>query len=146
LEGIGDANAKQVSLVELQQKADVISLHIPWTTETNQMENASFIDGFSKPFWFINTSRGKNVVTQDLVTALQSGKVLGAALDVLEYEKTSFENLFTDTEIPPALDYLLHSEKVLLTPHIAGWTIESKQKLAQVIVDKIFNLYEIKRH
>jgi len=146
LEGIGDANAKQVSLVELQQKADVISLHIPWTTETNQMVNASFIDGFSKPFWFINTSRGKNVVTQDLVTALQSGKVLGAALDVLEYEKTSFENLFTDTEIPPALDYLLHSEKVLLTPHIAGWTIESKQKLAQVIVDKIFNLYEIKRH
>jgi len=142
LEGISDANAKQVSLVELQQKADVVSLHIPWTTETNQMVNAAFINNFTKPFWFINTSRGKNVVTDDLVTALQSGKVLGAALDVLEYEKTSFENLFTDTEIPPALDYLLHSEKVLLTPHIAGWTIESKQKLAQVIVDKILSFYQ----
>ena len=146
LEGIGDENAKQVSLVELQQKADVVSLHVPWTPDTNQMVNSSFINNFTKPFWFINTSRGKNVVTDNLVSALKTGKVLGAALDVLEYEKTSFENLFTDTEIPAALDYLLHSEKVLLTPHIAGWTIESKQKLAQVIVDKILNLYEIKRH
>jgi D-3-phosphoglycerate dehydrogenase len=81
------------------------------------------------------------VVTEDLVTALQSGKILGAGLDVLEYEKLSFENLFIDAEKPKAFEYLLQSENVLLTPHIAGWTFESHQKLAQVIVDKIKKLF-----
>ena len=78
LSNVGDGNAKQVSLQELQQKADVLSLHIPWTTETDKMVNTNFINAFAKSFWFINTSRGKNVITDDLVTALQSGKVLGA--------------------------------------------------------------------
>jgi hypothetical protein len=78
---IGDANAKQVALVELQQKADVLSLHIPWTPETNGLVNRDFIQAFTKPFWLINTSRGKNVVTADLVLALKSGKILGAGLD-----------------------------------------------------------------
>ncbi|MDN3678293.1 2-hydroxyacid dehydrogenase [Flavobacterium paronense] len=141
LPAVGDANAKQVSLPELQQKADVLSLHIPWTTLTDKMINTNFINAFAKPFWFINTSRGKNVVTDDLVLALESGKILGAGLDVLEYEKLSFENLFIDTEKPKAFDYLLQAENVLLTPHIAGWTFESHQKLAQVIVDKIKKLY-----
>ena len=90
--------------------------------------------------WFINTSRGKNVVTDDLVEALQSGKILGAGLDVLEYEKLSFETLF-EGEKPAAFEYLLQAENVLLTPHIAGWTFESHQKLAQTIVDKIKNKY-----
>jgi D-3-phosphoglycerate dehydrogenase len=139
---VGDENAKQVSLQELQQKADVLSLHIPWTAETDKMINTNFINAFAKPFWFINTSRGKNVVTNDLVSALESGKVLGAGLDVLEYEKLSFENLFIDSEKPKAFDYLLQAENVLLTPHIAGWTFESHQKLAQTIVDKIKKLYE----
>ena len=138
----GDENAKQVSLQELQQKADVLSLHIPYTAETDKMVNTNFIDAFAKPFWFINTSRGKNVVTDDLVAALKTGKIVGAGLDVLEYEKLSFENLFTDTEKPKAFAYLLQAENVLLTPHIAGWTHESHQKLAQVIVDKIIKLYE----
>ena len=141
LSNVGDQNAKQVSLEELQQKADVLSLHIPWTPETDKMVTTNFINAFAKPFWFINTSRGKNVVTDDLVTALKSGKVLGAGLDVLEYEKVSFENLFIDNEKPKAFDYLLQAENVLLTPHIAGWTFESHEKLAQVIVDKIKNLY-----
>ncbi|WNM19778.1 2-hydroxyacid dehydrogenase [Flavobacterium capsici] len=141
-ENVGDENAKQVSLNELQQKADVLSLHIPWTSETDKMISTKFINSFAKPFWFINTSRGKNVVTSDLVEALQSGKVLGAGLDVLEYEKLSFENLFLDTEKPKALEYLLHAENVLLTPHIAGWTYESHEKLAQTIVDKIIRLYK----
>jgi D-3-phosphoglycerate dehydrogenase len=141
LPDVGDENAKQVSLQELQQKADVLSLHIPWTPETDKMININFINAFYKPFWFINTSRGKNVVTDDLVTALQSGKILGAGLDVLEYEKLSFENLFIDAEKPKAFEYLLQSENVLLTPHIAGWTFESHQKLAQVIVDKIKKLF-----
>jgi D-3-phosphoglycerate dehydrogenase len=142
LKNVGDSNAKQVSLSQLQQQADVLSLHIPWTEETNKMVNETFINQFTKPFWFINTSRGKNVVTTDLVTALQSGKIIGAALDVLEYEKLSFENLFLDQDVPQALTYLLQAENVLLTPHIAGWTHESHQKLAQTIVDKIKRLYQ----
>ena len=137
---VGDKNARQVSLPELQAKAVVLSLHIPWTTLTDRMVNTNFINSFAKPFWFINTSRGKNVVTDDLVAGLESGKILGAGLDVLEYEKLSFENLFIDTEKPKAFEYLLHSENVLLTPHIAGWTFESHEKLAKTIVDKIISL------
>lgn len=140
LPNVGDANAKQVSLAELQSKADVLSLHIPWTPETDKMINADFITAFAKPFWFINTSRGKNVVTDDLAAGLQSGKILGAGLDVLEYEKLSFENLFIDSEKPKAFEYLLQAENVLLTPHIAGWTFESHEKLAQTIADKIIGL------
>ncbi|MFN3752938.1 2-hydroxyacid dehydrogenase [Flavobacterium sp.] len=140
LPNVGDANAKQVSLAELQAQADVLSLHIPWTPETDKMVNSNFINAFAKPFWLINTSRGKNVVTDDLVGALASGKILGAGLDVLEYEKLSFENLFIDSEKPKAFEYLLQSENVLLTPHIAGWTFESHEKLAQTIVDKIVQL------
>lgn len=138
---IGDENAKQVSLNELQQKADVLSLHIPWTQKTDKLINTRFINEFIKPFWLINTSRGKNVVTEDLVKALQSKKILGAGLDVLEYEKLSFENLFIDAEKPKALEYLLQADNVLLTPHIAGWTYESHEKLAQTIADKIIKLY-----
>ena len=138
---VGDANAKQVSLQELQEKADVLSLHTPWTPETNKMVNADFINAFTKPFWLINTARGKSVVTNDLADAIESGKVLGAALDVLEYEKSSFEHLFTDSNIPEAFQYLLNSDRVLLSPHIAGWTFESHERLAQVIVDKIKTLY-----
>jgi D-3-phosphoglycerate dehydrogenase len=140
-ENVGDQNATQVSLKEIQKKADVLSLHIPWTPETDKMVNAEFINSFTKPIWFINTSRGKNVVTADLVAALKTGKIFGAALDVLEYEKLSFENLFIDTEKPAAFNYLLEAENVLLTPHIAGWTYESHEKLAQTIVDKIKAIY-----
>ena len=142
LKNVGDANAKQVSLEELQQKASVLSLHIPWTPETNQMVNRDFIQAFTNPFWLINTARGKNVVTADLVEALASGKILGAGLDVLEYEKLSFEHLFVEKEIPTAFQYLLEANNVILTPHVAGWSFESHQKLAQVIVDKIKAKYE----
>lgn len=141
LENVGDANAKQVSLEELQQNADVLSLHIPWTPETDKMVNNAFINAFAKSFWLLNTSRGKNVVTADLVSALQSGKIHGAGLDVLEYEKSSFEHLFEDHNIPEAFQYLLNADNVLLSPHIAGWTFESHQELAQVIVNKIKALY-----
>jgi D-3-phosphoglycerate dehydrogenase len=141
LPNVSDANAKQVSLEELQQKSDVLSLHIPWTKLTDKMVDANFVDAFAKPFWLINTSRGKNVVTVDLVNAMQSGKILGAGLDVLEYEKLSFEHLFTEDHIPEAFNYLLKSDNVILSPHIAGWTMESKERLAQVIVDKIKAMY-----
>lgn len=137
LENVGDKHAKQVSLEEIQERADVLSLHVPQTKLTTGMVNTFFIDSFAKPFWLINTARGKCVVTQDLVKALRSGKILGAALDVLEYEKTSFEDMFSDRSMPEEFNYLIHSDKVLLSPHIAGWTQESKVKLAQTIVDKI---------
>ena len=140
-ENVGDENATQVSLEQLQQQSDVLSLHIPWTEQTDKMINGEFIDKFSKSFWFINTSRGKNVVTDDLVSALKSGKILGAGLDVLEYEKLSFENLFVDEDKPKAFEYLLKAENVLLSPHIAGWTFESHEKLARVVVDKIIAIF-----
>jgi D-3-phosphoglycerate dehydrogenase len=141
---VGDDNCKQVTLKELQQKAYVLSLHIPETPLTTNMINDEFINQFKKPFWLINTARGKSIVTKDLVEALQSGKILGAGLDVLEYEKTSFEEMFKSTaslsgveNFPEAFQYLINANNVLLTPHVAGWTVESKEKLAQTIVDKI---------
>ncbi|MGE6352522.1 2-hydroxyacid dehydrogenase [Flavobacterium sp. NPDC079362] len=141
LENIGDENARQVSLQELQQKSDVLSLHLPWTPETDKMVNANFIAAFAKPFWIVNTSRGKNIVTADLVEAMKTKKILGAGLDVLEYEKLSFETLFQDKNTPEAFQYLMEAKNVLLTPHIAGWTFESHERLAQVIVDKIKAVY-----
>lgn len=134
---VGDSFCRQVSLEELQESADVLSLHTPQTELTKNMVNTDFINAFRKNFWLINTARGSAVNTTHLVDALQSGKILGAALDVLEYEKSSFEHLFLDTKIPKSFQYLIDSDKVLLSPHVAGWTAESKEKLAQTIVDKI---------
>jgi D-3-phosphoglycerate dehydrogenase len=135
--GVGDQNAKQVSLEELQDRAQVISLHIPQTTETNGMIDKNFIDRVKNPFWFLNSARGKAVRTTDLVEGLRSKKILGAALDVLEYESSSFHSIFGAKNRPETLDYLLNSDAVLLSPHVAGWTFESHIKLAQTIVDKV---------
>ena len=140
-EDVGDKNATQVSLITFQKEVDVVSLHIPWTPLTNRMINSDFINQFSKPFWLLNTARGKSVVTSDLVLALKKGQLLGAGLDVLEFEKSSFESLFSN-KIPASLSDLLSMENVILSPHIAGWTIESKEKLAQVIVDKIVHKFK----
>ena len=140
-ETIGDENARQVSLKEMQLKADILSLHIPQTPLTINMVNAEFINAFAKPIWILNTARGKNIVTTDLVTALKSGVVLGAGLDVLEYEKSSFEHILEQDKLPEAFKYLIQAKNVLLTPHIAGWTVESKEKLAQTTVDKIKDLF-----
>ena len=131
---LSDEFATQVSLQELQENADILSLHTLLTEDTLYMIDEEFISKMKKNFYFINTARGKNLKTSALVNALKSGKIKGACLDVLEYEKTSFENLETKNE---DLEYLLNSEKAIITPHIAGWTHESKIKLAQVIVDKI---------
>lgn len=133
--GVGDENARQVGIMEFQQKSDVVSLHVPQTPLTVGMVNNEFIEKFHKPFWFLNTARGKCVITKDLVAGLKSGRVLGAGLDVLEYEKKSFENMFVQK--PKAFKYLRKAKNVLLTPHVAGWTVESKEKLAQTVVDKI---------
>lgn len=137
--GLGDNNAQQVSLQELEQRTTVLSLHIPLTPLTDGMVNSEFFKRFTHPLWLLNTSRGKCVVTRDLVSALKNGKVLGAGLDVLEYEKASFEFLSGDPHMaaPEPLQYLLDAPNVLLTPHVAGWTHESKRLLAQTIVDKV---------
>ena len=136
-EDVGDENCQQVSLNELQQHAQVLSLHVPETPLTVGMVNSQFINAFKHPFYLINTARGKCVKSKDLVEALQNGKILGAGLDVLEFEKSSFESLFTDQHLPEEFNTLLNSDKVIFSPHVAGWTIESHQKLAQTIVDKI---------
>lgn len=141
---VGDSYATQVSLSQFQKEVDVVSLHTPWTPQTDKMVDAAFINAFTKPFYLINTARGKSVVTKDLVAAMKAKKVLGAGLDVLEYEKLSFENLFTtdgNSNLPEPLQYLIEQDNVLLTPHIAGWTVESKIKLAQTIVDKILQRF-----
>ena len=134
LPDLSDEFATQVSLEELKERAEVVSLHIPLTEQTYYLVDGPFISEMKNNFYFVNTARGKNVETKSLVEAIKAGKVKGACLDVLEYEKSSFENLETENE---DLQYLLESEKVIVTPHIAGWTVQSKEKLAQVIVDKI---------
>jgi len=140
-ENVGDKNATQVSLITFQKEVDVVSLHIPWTPLTNRMVNSNFINQFSKAFWLLNTARGKSVVTSDMILALKKGQLLGAGLDVLEFEKSSFESLFSN-KIPASLSDLLSMDNVILSPHIAGWTIESKEKLAQVIVEKIVRKFK----
>ncbi len=138
-ENLGDGNATQVSLDELQQRADVVSLHTPWTTLTDKMVNSNFINSFSKPFWFINTARGKSTVTADLVQALKTKKILGAGLDVLEFEKLSFETLFDSDTLPTPLKELFAMDNVLLSPHIAGWTAESHIGMARIVAQRIIS-------
>ena len=140
LPGLEDEFATQVSLETLQKEADILSLHIPLDESTKYLVDESFISEMNKNFYFVNTARGKNVKTSALVNAIKNGRVLGAALDVLEYEKSSFENLDSSSENDD-LQFLLSSEKVIVTPHIAGWTHQSKEKLAQFIVDKIITKF-----
>lgn len=129
--------ATQVSLKTLQEKATVLSLHLPQTPRTIGMVNSTFISGFKNPIWLLNTGRGSAVVTKDLMVAIKNGKILGAGLDVLEYEKGSFEGFLNSDKKPDALVALMGCDQVILSPHIAGWTHESHKKLAQTIVDKI---------
>ena len=141
LPNLEDEFAKQVSLEELQERADILSLHIPLDASTKYLVDENFISKMKKNFYLVITARGKNVKTSALVDALKSGKVKAAALDVLEYEKTSFENLDISASLSTRnkedLQFLLESNQVIVTPHIAGWTHQSKEKLAQFIVDKI---------
>ncbi|MGQ1943783.1 2-hydroxyacid dehydrogenase [Ornithobacterium rhinotracheale] len=139
-DGLSDENARQTAMGEVFERADILSLHIPQTPETLGLVNDAYLQKFHKNIYFINTARGKSVVTKDLVKHLKTGKVKAAALDVLEQEKASFESLL-QSEIPEELNYLIQAENVLLTPHIAGWTLESKVKLAEVIADKIIEAF-----
>ena len=135
---LGDTNCNQVSLKKLRDESQIISLHVPYNLSTKKMINKDFINKMKNPFWLINTSRGNVINTDDVIESLKSKKILGAGLDVLEYESSSFESIFKNNN--PSLNYLLNAENVILSPHIAGWTYESHKKLAKVILDKITNL------
>ena len=137
--GYSDGFTVESSLQDLFETADIVSMHVPLTEETRYMADTGFFRSFQKNIWFINTSRGMVVDTRDLAASLKSGKVKGAALDVLEYEDASFELLRSG--VPEELKYLMNAENVVLTPHIAGWTEESKFKLAKVLVDKIIKAF-----
>ncbi|MBN2683164.1 MAG: hypothetical protein JXR58_11695 [Bacteroidales bacterium] len=133
--GFGNSYVDEVNIATLLEKTEILSLHVPLTTETNYMVDDTFIKKFNKQITIINTSRGKVVKTSDLVKNIKLGKVLGACLDVLEYENISFEKINTnDVE---NFDFLKNSDRVILSPHIAGWTFESKTKLAKVLAEKI---------
>ena len=133
LQNIGDEFAEQVSEQILFEKSDVISIHVPLTDKTNQYFDAYFFQKFNKNIYFINTARGKCVNTTDLIHSIESGKIKGACLDVLEFEQSSFEKIKTNEE----LEYLQQSDKVILTPHIAGWSLQSNEKMATIIAEKI---------
>ncbi|MBL1279434.1 MAG: phosphoglycerate dehydrogenase [Fluviicola sp.] len=136
--GFGNEFVKESTLEELYQNCDVVSFHIPQNEETIYFANDEFFTSFIKNIYLINLSRGKVVKTSSLVDSLKNGKILGACLDVLEYEKSSFESFFDGKEeIHPDFDYLLNSEKVMLSPHVGGWTVESYFKLSNVLADKI---------
>ncbi|WP_185855844.1 NAD(P)-dependent oxidoreductase [Blattabacterium cuenoti] len=137
---IGDNYAKQVDMEKIFIESDIISLHVPYTKGTKGMVNEKFIKNFCKPFYLVNTSRGECVLTEHLVNALKNGKIYGACLDVLEYEKSSFEDFFNHRNLSKNFFYLIDSDKVILTPHIAGWTKESRYKMAKIIVNKIIFL------
>ena len=136
----GNSIIEETTLEQVQQEADIVSLHLPLQEDTKFLFNKTYINGFKKPFFLINTGRGLNVKTDDLVEALQSGKIRGACLDVLEYEKSSFENLDTE-QLPESFQYLIQSDKVILSPHIAGWTDESYIKLSTFLAEKIIDKF-----
>ena len=136
----GTANIKEATLEEIYERADVLSFHIPQTKETMYWaDEAFFSQSMKKPFYLLNVARGKIVRIEALIKAIEKGKVLGAGLDVLEFEKASFENFFQG-EIPVAFQKLLDCDKVILSPHVAGWTHESYYKLSAVMADKILRM------
>jgi D-3-phosphoglycerate dehydrogenase / 2-oxoglutarate reductase len=138
--GFGNEYVKEVQPEEIFTEADILSLHIPLSNETYHLINKKYINKFQKNIYLINTSRGKIVKTADLTKAIKSGKIKGACLDVLEYEKQSFENLFEEEKLNPDLQYLLNSERVIFTPHIAGWTYESDEKIGRILAEKVISM------
>jgi D-3-phosphoglycerate dehydrogenase / 2-oxoglutarate reductase len=138
--------ATEVSLEQLLEETDILSLHIPLTSETEYLVNNDFINRFKKNIYLINTARGKVLKIKDLISALKTGKIKGACLDVLEFEDTSFEGIQTAINNPQSDSYglfqeLIQFENVQLSPHVAGWTMESNEKIARVLAEKIIDYY-----
>lgn len=138
--GYGDANAAAVDLVTLWRESDILSLHIPFMASNHYFVDGAFLDRFHKPVYVVNTARGRVLHTADLVERLKNGKVPGAALDVLEYEEGSFDRLQLE-ELPEPFQYLRQAENVVLSPHIAGWSFESKEKHGLVLAEKIADAF-----
>lgn len=141
--GFGDERVEESSLQKLFDEADIVSIHVRLTDETKFMVNKDFLSSFKKPIYLINTARGKCLKTSDLVKAIESAKVLGACLDVLEYESTSFES-FEKSTLPDDYKYILNSDKVILSPHIAGWTHESNYKMSKIVAERMIEVLKPK--
>lgn len=139
--GFGDHFVQECTLQAIFQQADVVSFHIPLNKETKYFADEMFFNSFDKPIRLLNLSRGKIVNTKDLVVALKQKKVMGACLDVLEFETKSFESFF-EQHLPEEFEYLINSENVILSPHVGGWTVESYFKLSNVLADKILDWHE----
>ncbi len=139
--GFSSAKVLEVTLDDLFRETDILSLHVPLTEETRYMINREFLSKFKKPIYLINTARGKCLRTDDLLDAMDEGKILGACLDVLEFESVSFEAM-DGSDVPEALTRLRKSEKVILSPHIAGWTHESNYKMSAFMAEKIIRLFK----
>lgn len=137
--GFGNTLVREAGMQEILNEADILSIHVPLTDETEYFIDDSLLNSFKKKIYFINTSRGKCVRTGDLVKNIKTGKVLGACLDVIEYEDLSFEKISGQSRFfeNPSWQFLIKSEKVILSPHIAGWTYESNEKIAKTLVRKI---------
>lgn len=136
LTGFGNEYVKESSLQGIFDNADVLSLHLPLTAETQYMIDYHFLSSFKKPFWLLNTSRGKVLRMADMLQCIEEGKIKGAGLDVLENEKLAS---YTGEE-KALYAKLTANPKVILTPHIAGWTQESKRKIAETLLQKIRRL------
>jgi D-3-phosphoglycerate dehydrogenase / 2-oxoglutarate reductase len=132
----GNAFVTESNVDTLFKECDIVSIHLPLTEETTYFVDAVFLEKFQKPIYLINTSRGKCLNTKHLVASIASARVLGACLDVLEYEKTSFEGIGL-SEMPEPMQFLIKSKRVVLSPHIAGWTHESNYKMSLGIAEKI---------
>lgn len=138
--GFGTAGVIETDMSTIFAEAEIISLHVPLTPETHHLVNTGYISQFARPFYLINTSRGAVVKTTDLTDALKAGKIAGACLDVLEMESSSFEQL-GNPSLANSFQFLAAHERVILSPHVAGWTKESYYKLSAVLADKITALF-----
>lgn len=133
--GFGNEMVQEVDLETIFKETEILSIHLPLTDETLHYVDNTFISQFKKPFWLINTARGQHIKTSDLLNSLEKEKIRGACLDVLEAEKSSFERV--DLSNDEALKALLSNDKIIFSPHIAGWTFESYKKLSSILADKI---------
>lgn len=139
-QGFGDIQVEEAAPEDIFREADVISFHIPQNEETLYFADETFFNALRKPIYLLNLSRGKIVETNALLKAIKRGQVLGAGLDVLEYEKSSFEHFF-DSDLPDDFKELVLREEVLLTPHVGGWSRESYVRLSEVLAEKILEEY-----
>lgn len=134
-----DNTVKEVDLKTFFEETDILSIHVPLTEETKFMINWEYINKFKKNICILNTARGKVLKTSDLVANLKSKKVIGATLDVLEYEKTHFESIVSNQDSDD-LNYLIQANNIILTPHVAGSSDASYRKIAEVLAEKIIKL------